>query len=155
MRYLLFDRIVAAERGHRMEATKLVNLTDAYLIDHYQRHPVMPGSLIVEGLAQLGGMLNLVNHGFAVEMVVALIGGVRFTGDAHPGDMIVLEVHMLYDHPHGATMRGEARIGGASVAKVERMVYAYSKATDDRVIRTNRERFAYVEGSLDGQGEPT
>jgi len=154
MRYLLFDRIVAVERGRRMEATKLVSLADAYLADHYPRRPVMPGSLIVEGLAQLGGMLNLVNHAFAVEMVLALIGGVRFAGDARPGDLIVLEVHMLYDHPYGATVRGEARIGAASVAEVERMVYVYDKATDDRVIRTNRERFAYAGGSPDGQGEP-
>ena len=62
---------------------------------------------------------------------------------------------MLYDHPYGATMRGEARIGDVSVAEVERMVYAYDRATDDRVIRTNRERFAYVGGRIDGQGRST
>jgi 3-hydroxyacyl-[acyl-carrier-protein] dehydratase len=154
MRYLLFDRIIAAERGRRAEATKLVNFADACLTGHYPRQPVMPGSLIVEGLAQLGGMLNFVNHGFGIEMVLALIGEVRFTGDVHPGDLIALEVCMLYDHPYGATMRGEARVGETSVARAERMVYAHDKTTDDRVIRANRERFAYVGGSLDGQGEP-
>ena len=72
--------------------------------------------------------------------------------EARPGDLIVLVVQMLYDHPYGATMRGEARICAASVAEVERMVYVYDKATDDRVIRTNRERFAYAGGHLTRKG---
>jgi len=146
VRFLLFDRIVEAERGKRMRATKLVTLADGCFVDHYPRRAVMPAALIIESLAQVGGMLNLYNHNFAVEMVLMLVDGVRVVRQVGQGESLALEVQMLYDHPYGATMRAEARVGDGLVVTVARMVYAHANTADPSAIRTNRDRFAYQSG---------
>ncbi len=135
MRFLLFDRIVAAERGRRIQAVKSVDLDAG--------QAVLPGTLVVEGLAQLGGMLNLFNHGFSVEMLLVLVDGARLTRQVRHGDLLTLEVLMLYDHPYGATMRGAGLVGETPVVSVERMVYAHEVVTDPATVRRNRTRFAY------------
>ncbi|HLN13444.1 MAG TPA: hypothetical protein VK587_09640 [bacterium] len=146
MRFLLFDRIIDAERGKRMRATKLVNLMDGYFVAHYPRLAVMPASLLLEALAQVGGMLNLLNHNFEVEMVLMLVDGVRLHRQVRQGEALTLEVQMLYDHPYGATMRAEAWVEDVRVATVERMVYAHEATTDAAKIKNNRDRFDYQSG---------
>jgi len=146
VRFLFLDQIIDAERGKRMRAMKFVNLMDGYLVEHYPRQAVMPASLLLESLAQVGGMLNLLNHNFAVEMVLMLVDGVRIRRQVRQGEPLTLEVEMLYDHPYGATMRAEARVADTLVATVERMVYAHEVITDPSKIKINRERFAYQSG---------
>ncbi len=146
MRFLLFDRIIEAERGKRMRATKLVNLMDGYFVAHYPRQAVMPASLLLEALAQVGGMLNLLNHNFEVEMVLMLVDGVRLHRQVRQGEPVTLEVQMLYDHPYGATMRAEAWVHDVRIATVERMVYAHEVTTDPKKIQNNRDRFNYQSG---------
>jgi 3-hydroxyacyl-[acyl-carrier-protein] dehydratase len=146
VRFLLFDRILDAERGRYIKASKLVNLADGHLAEHYPRSPVFPASLVVEGLAQLGGMLNFLNHDFAVEMVLMLVDGARVTRAVRQGDLGTLEVRMLYDHPYGATMQGHAAVDGDTVATVARIVYAHERVTDPRIVRVNRKRFDYQGG---------
>lgn len=148
MRFLFFDRIVEAERGKRMRATKLVTLMDGYFLDHYPRRAVMPASLIIESLAQVGGMLNFLNHDFAVEMVLVLVNGARTLRQVGQGELLTLDVQMLYDHPYGATMRGEARVGDSLVITVDRIAYAHESITDPSLIRTNRDRFIYQSGGF-------
>lgn len=148
MRFLFFDRILEAERGKHMRACKLVALMDGYLADHFPRRAVMPSALIVESLAQVGGMLNYVNHDFAVEMVLTLVDGVRIFREVGQGELLILDMQMLHDLPYGATMRGEARAGDSIVATVARMAYAYEIVQDPQVIQRNRDRFAYVSGGV-------
>lgn len=149
MRFLLFDRIVSAERGRSMQAVKVAGLMDGYLDGHYPRRAVMPGALLVESMAQLGGMLNFLNHDFEVEMVLALVDGVRIERQVTQGDRLVIDVAMIYDHPYGATMRGEITVDGERVAVADRIVYAHDDLTDTESIALNRERFAYQSGGVD------
>jgi 3-hydroxymyristoyl/3-hydroxydecanoyl-(acyl carrier protein) dehydratase len=146
VRFLFFDRIVDAERGKRMRALKHVTLMDGYLDAHFPRQAVMPGTLLMESLAQVGGMLNLLNHNFTVEMVLMLVDGVRLRRQVRQGEPLTLEVQMLYDHPYGATMRAEARVSDDVVATIDRMVYAHKVVTDPAKIKNNRDRFDYQSG---------
>jgi 3-hydroxyacyl-[acyl-carrier-protein] dehydratase len=148
LRFLFFDRVTVAEPGKRLTAVKLCSLMDGYLGDHYSRRPALPASLIVEALAQVGGMLNLLNHDFAVEMVLMLVDGVRVPRQTVPADVLTLEVKMLYDHPYGVTMNGMAQVDGAPVMTVDRIVFAHEIVPTPSVIRRNRERFAYQAGDI-------
>ena len=57
MRYVLLDRITALEPPERARGVKCVSLSDDVFADHFPGHPVMPGALVIESLAQLGGVL--------------------------------------------------------------------------------------------------
>lgn len=146
MRFFLFDRILTAESGRRMEAVKLVNLQDGFFACHYPRKAVMPATMLVEAMAQVGGMLNFLTHDFAVEMVLALVDGVRFGRSVVQGDLLMIHVEMMRDHPYGATMRGGVHIDGDEVAASDRIVFAHEEATDPATILLNRKRFAYQGG---------
>ena len=146
MRLLAFDHIIAAEKGKRMLVTKQVSLMDEYFSDHYPHKAVMPATFIIEALAQAGGMLNSLNHDFAVELVLVLVDGVHILRQVHPGETLLLEVAMLYDHPYGASLRGEARAGGELIAKIESFSFAHEITHDEARIKQNYERFLYQGG---------
>jgi 3-hydroxyacyl-[acyl-carrier-protein] dehydratase len=148
VRFFCFDQVTAAEPGKRLTAVKLCSLMDGYLGDHFPRRAMMPASLIVEALAQVGGMLNLLNHDFGVDMVLILVDGVRVARQAKPGESLTLEVNMLYDHPHGATMAGAAHVDGAPVMTVDRIAFAHEIVSTPSVMQRNRERFAYQAGGI-------
>lgn len=148
MRFFAFDRIIAAEKGKRMTATKQVDLMDEYLSDHYPIKAVMPGTFIIEALAQVGGMLNSLNHDFAVELVLVLVDGVQIHRQVYPGETLLLEVTMLYDHPYGASLKGEARVGDELVAQIESFAFAHEITTNNVRIRQNYERFLYQGGGF-------
>jgi len=147
MRFLLFDRIDEAERGKRIKAVKLVSLTDTALADHYPRRAVLPGTLVVEAMAQLGGMLHVLTHDFAVEMLLVLIDDVTLTRPVLHGGTMTIDVRTERDHPYGATMKGEARVDGEIVATAGRIVYAHEHVTDPKKIKTARDRFDYQAGA--------
>jgi 3-hydroxyacyl-[acyl-carrier-protein] dehydratase len=148
MRFLLFDRVVLVEPRKRLTAVKLFNLMDGSSGNHYPRRPVLPASLVVEALAQVGGMLNLLNHDFAVDMVLMMVEGARMPHQAQQGDVLTLEVTMLYDHTYGATMTGTARVGELTVATVDRIFYAHEQVTSEEVVERNRRRYQYQSGAL-------
>lgn len=147
MRFFLFDRVTVVEPRRRLTAVKLFNLMDGSSRDHYPHRPVLPASLIVESLAQAAGMLNLLNHDFAVDMVLMLVEGARFPRQVRAGDVLALEVTMLYEHSFGATMTGTAMSGELTVASVERIFFAHEPVTAASVVERNRARFAYQSGT--------
>jgi 3-hydroxyacyl-[acyl-carrier-protein] dehydratase len=148
VRFYLFDRVLEAERGKRMVATKVVDLMDEFFCDHYPLRPVMPATMVLEAIAQASGMLNNYNHNFAVEMVLMLMDGVRLYRPVTPGDRMTLEVNMVYDHPYGATLRGEASVEGERIATVERIAFAHEAVKDPKLIEINRDRFVYQSGGF-------
>lgn len=57
MRYFLFDKVTKVKVGESVEGVKAITLSDPILHDHFPDYPIMPGALIMEGLAQLAGFL--------------------------------------------------------------------------------------------------
>jgi 3-hydroxyacyl-[acyl-carrier-protein] dehydratase len=150
VRFLLFDRITEAERGKRMQGVKLVSLTEGALADHYPRRAVLPPTLVVEAMAQLGGMLHVFNHDFSVEMLLVLLDRVTLTRPVLHGETLAIEARTERDHPYGATMNCEARVDGQVVATAARIVYAHEQITDPKRIQKARDRFAYQGGGPAG-----
>lgn len=124
MRFLMFDRVLDLAIGERILATKTIALDGDYFTGHFRRRPVMPATLIVEAIAQTAGWLNFLSNGESVRMVVALVEGVVLHRQVRPGDTLELAAWMVFRHPEGSTMAGEARRADEVVASVERMVFA-------------------------------
>lgn len=148
MRFLYFDRIVEADPPRRMAALKCVSLTEEFLPGHHQRAAVMPPTLMIESIAQVGGWLNIVSRRFAIHTVLALVEGVRVRRSAVPGDTLRIDVMSTYSHSDGATVRGEVRIRDELVLEVDRMVFVNQASLDERHIQMRIEQFAYVSGGF-------
>ncbi len=96
MRYVLLDRITALEPPARARGIKCVTLADDVFADHFPGHPVMPGALTLESLAQLGGVLceatmRLGGRNDLHALLVA-VERAKFRRLVRPGDKIELEV---------------------------------------------------------------
>jgi 3-hydroxyacyl-[acyl-carrier-protein] dehydratase len=126
--FLLVDRILEVEEG-RILALKNVTFNEPYFPGHFPGVPVMPGVLIVEALAQAGGVLMLRDLPDRRSRLVYFAGidKCRFRRPVVPGDQLLLELTVLKRRQRFAVLRGVARVGGEVAAEAE-----LSSATVDR-----------------------
>jgi 3-hydroxyacyl-[acyl-carrier-protein] dehydratase len=89
MRWYWIDRFIEFESGRQAKAIKNVTLAEDHLHDHFPGYPVMPKSLVVEGMAQTGGLLVCEHSQFREKVVLAKISKACFYGEALPGDTLV------------------------------------------------------------------
>ena len=121
--FLLVDRIVELERGKRIVGLKNVTMNEPFFPGHFPGHPVMPGVLIVEGMAQTGGMLLLDKVDDPGNKVVYFmsIDGVKFRKPVVPGDQLRFELEMVKFRGRTCAMKGIAYVDGQPVAEAEMM----------------------------------
>ena len=116
--FLLVDRIVEWEPGKRIVGIKNVTINEPFFQGHFPGHPIMPGVLIVEAVAQAGGILALKAMGG--ERRIAYFAGIdncKFRRPVVPGDQLRLEVTVLAHKGPVWKMHGEALVDGALAAK--------------------------------------
>ncbi len=120
--FLLVDRIVELEPGVRAVGIKNVTASEPQFAGHWPENPVMPGVLILEAMAQVGGVLLLTE--IEADDKLALFGGVdraRFRRQVVPGDQIQFEVEMLRRKSSIGKVRGVATVDGEIAAEAELM----------------------------------
>ena len=91
--FLLIDRILYLDPGKRAVGIKNITINDYFFKGHFPNRPVMPGVLIIEAMAQVGGVLMLAseeNRGKLAYFMAA--NGVKFRRTVEPGDQLVIEV---------------------------------------------------------------
>jgi len=88
MRWFWIDRFLEFERGRRAVAIKTIAMSEEQFDGYSPGFPVMPGSLIIEGMAQTAGLLVGELGGFAQRVVLAKVGKAVFHRPAMPGDML-------------------------------------------------------------------
>jgi 3-hydroxyacyl-[acyl-carrier-protein] dehydratase len=88
MRWIWIDKFVEFVPGERASAIKNVSLAEEHLHDHVPGYPVMPPSLMIEGMAQTGGILIGEARGFTENVVLAKIRRAEFDDYAGPGDQL-------------------------------------------------------------------
>jgi beta-hydroxyacyl-ACP dehydratase FabZ len=118
--FLLVDRIVEWEPGKRIVGIKNVTINEPFFQGHFPGHPIMPGVLIVEAVAQAGGILALKAMGG--ERRIAYFAGIdncKFRRPVVPGDQLRLEVTVLAHKGPVWKMHGEALVDGAVAAKAD------------------------------------
>jgi 3-hydroxyacyl-[acyl-carrier-protein] dehydratase len=118
--FLLIDKILEVEPGQRVVSVKNVTFNEPFFVGHFPGHPIMPGVLIVEMMAQAGGvmLLTLDEH----KGKLAYLAGVekaRFRKPVLPGDTLISEVTMLRSRGSVGWVKAEARVDGKVVCDAE------------------------------------
>ena len=119
MRWIWLDRFLDFHSGKSARAVKNLSLAEDLFADHFPGYPVMPGALMLEGLAQTGGILVGEANDFREKVVLAKVPVARFHRDVLAGEQIVYEVEMLHLRPEGAAVQGRVLAGGQVVAEAE------------------------------------
>src|SRR5271156_3015224 len=108
MRWIWIDRFLDFQPRKSARALKSLSLAEEYFADHFPGYPIMPGSLILEGLAQTGGILVGEANDFREKVVLAKIPQARFHREALAGTRLIYEAEVLHLRPEGASVRGRA-----------------------------------------------
>ena len=120
--FLLVDRVVAIDPGKTLRAYKNVTVNEPFFNGHFPGHPVMPGVLVLEALAQASAILAYRSTGFdPAEKVTYLmaIDRAKFRKPTVPGDRLDLEVEVLRFKGAILKTRGVAKVEGEVVAEGE------------------------------------
>jgi 3-hydroxyacyl-[acyl-carrier-protein] dehydratase len=120
MRFILIDRITVLEAGKHAEGTKRFGPDEDFFRDHFPGYPIVPGVLLTECLAQLGGRLVEWSvrqaSGRRVLPVLGKIEQAKFFHSVHPGDTVDLSVDVAAIADDVARVTGVARVGGRKAA---------------------------------------
>jgi UDP-3-O-[3-hydroxymyristoyl] N-acetylglucosamine deacetylase / 3-hydroxyacyl-[acyl-carrier-protein] dehydratase len=121
--FLLVDRVIEFEEGKRIVGIKNVTINEPFFMGHFPGHPVMPGVLIIEAMAQVGGLLVLENVENIEEKVIYFLGldNVRWRRPVTPGDQIRFEVELTKVRGATVRMKGVGTVDGQLAAEAEMM----------------------------------
>jgi UDP-3-O-[3-hydroxymyristoyl] N-acetylglucosamine deacetylase/3-hydroxyacyl-[acyl-carrier-protein] dehydratase len=120
---LLVDRVIELVPGKRIVGIKNVTINEPFFQGHYPGHPVMPGVLIIEAMAQVGGLLLMEAIENMDEKIVYFmtLDNVKWRRPVVPGDQIRFELEMLQIRRHTCRLRGIGLVDGQVVAEAEMM----------------------------------
>ena len=123
--FLLVDRIIELEPDKRVVGVKCVTANEQFFVGHFPGHPVMPGVLILEALAQCSAIMALKSmppEKRAGKVIYFMsIDGAKFRKPVVPGDRLELHCEMLRSKASLMKTRGEAKVDGQVVAEGEFM----------------------------------
>ncbi|HEX2189507.1 MAG TPA: bifunctional UDP-3-O-[3-hydroxymyristoyl] N-acetylglucosamine deacetylase/3-hydroxyacyl-ACP dehydratase [Longimicrobiaceae bacterium] len=121
--FLLVDRVVEFEERKRIVGLKNVTINEPFFQGHFPGRPVMPGVLMVEAMAQVGGLLVLENVENLEDKVIYFLGvdGVRWRRPVTPGDQLRFEVELVQVRGATVKMRGVGTVDGQLAVEAEMM----------------------------------
>ena len=118
--FLLVDRITELDPGKRAVGLKNVTVNDFFFQGHFPGHPIMPGVLIIEALAQVGGVIMLCMHENHGKIAVLMsIDSAKFRQPVYPGDTLRLEVDVLRSRSKTGQCLGKAYVGNRLICEAE------------------------------------
>ena len=112
--FLLIDRVTEIVRTKRIVAVKNVSVNEPYFVGHFPAGPIMPGVLVVEAMAQAGGVLLLTEFPDREHklLLFTAIERAKFRRPVVPGDQLRIEVDVLVWRGNAGRMQGKAYIDG-------------------------------------------
>ena len=119
MRWIWIDRFTAFASGKSATAVKVLSHAEDHFAEHFPGYPVMPATLILEGLAQTGGILVGEANQFREKVVLAKIPKAKFHRDAMAGETLTYDATIVDLRPQGAVVAGRVSIGDEVIAEAE------------------------------------
>ncbi len=119
--FLLVDKIVKFESGTGIAGVKNVTINEPFFQGHFPDHPIMPGVLILEAMAQVGGVYALLAKEVGEHQVPYFVGidNAKFRKPVLPGDVLLLELTLLKVRRGIYHFSGKALVNGKLVAEAE------------------------------------
>ncbi len=119
--FLLVDRILFLEERKRVIGLKNVTINEHYFVGHFPGHPIMPAVLILEAMAQVGGilLLNTVEHPESKLVYFIGIDNAKFRRPVLPGDQLIFDLELVRLKSRICRMNGKGYVRGALVAEAE------------------------------------
>lgn len=121
--FLMIDKVLDMVPGQSATGIKNVTINEPFFQGHFPGHPIMPGVLIIEAMAQVGGLLVLEQMENLDEKVIYFMSldNVKWRRPVVPGDQIRFEVEVLQIRGANCRMKGVGRVDGQVVAEAEMM----------------------------------
>jgi len=120
--FLLVDKIVELELGKRIVGLKNVTINEAFFQGHFPGKPIMPGVLVIEAMAQVGGVLLMQTLNLTAEKKLFYLTGIdraRFRRPVLPGDQVRFELELVQLRSRNCKMRARAYVDGTLAAEAE------------------------------------
>jgi 3-hydroxyacyl-[acyl-carrier-protein] dehydratase len=115
--FLMVDKILEVEPGKRAVGMKNVTINEPFFQGHYPGNPIMPGAMMAEAMAQVGGVMMMADK--QGERIVPFLAGIeklRFKRPVVPGDTLLIEVEMIGGRGNMGKVKGNAKVDGKIVA---------------------------------------
>jgi 3-hydroxyacyl-[acyl-carrier-protein] dehydratase len=133
MRFFMLDKIIEWELGERAKAIKNISLSEDFFDDHFPRHPIMPGVLVIEALAQLSGLLLEAtverDHKKKVKALLTLLEKVKFRNISKPGDTLLLNSEIVSLHEDSGKVKTIAKVDEKVIAETG-MIFVWVSLED-------------------------
>ena len=130
--FLLVDRVLSVEPGKDIVALKNVTINEPFFPGHYPHHPVMPGVLIIEAMAQVAALLSFKSMDSKPDdksvYYFAGIDGARFKRPVTPGDQLIIKVALMRSMRGVFKFNARAEVDGQLAAEAELMCTVKSVA---------------------------
>ncbi|MEO2031786.1 MAG: 3-hydroxyacyl-ACP dehydratase FabZ family protein [Planctomycetaceae bacterium] len=156
MRWYWIDKFVEFTSGSHASAVKNVSLAEEHLHDHFPGFPVMPASLMIEGMAQTGGILLGEVNDFRFNVILAKVPRIEFYGWALPGDQLIYSATLQEAREEGGSVTVKATVGDRLVADGE-IMFVHLNSDDPQLSRIDQKNFIFSMNLMDimdaGKGE--
>ncbi|MBF0158295.1 MAG: 3-hydroxyacyl-ACP dehydratase FabZ [Magnetococcales bacterium] len=137
--FLLIDRVTTVEPGKRIVAIKNVTFNEPHFMGHFPEHPVMPGVLILEAMAQAGALLARYTdpeHVIGRLVYFMAIDHARFRKPVFPGDQLQIEMTLMKRRREVWRFGGQAMVDGQVAAEAEVMAMTRDRDQQDQQSQT-------------------
>ncbi len=148
MRWYWVDKFIEFNSGESAKAVKNVSLAEEHLHDHFPGFPVMPASLMIEGMAQTGGILLGEVNDFEYNVILAKVPKVEFHSWACPGDQLIYAATLQNHNEAGGSVTVTANVEDRVVAEAD-IMFAHLTSDDPQLSRIDQKNFVFRMNLLD------
>ncbi|MCD6459851.1 beta-hydroxyacyl-ACP dehydratase [bacterium] len=143
MRWILIDRFIELKKNEYAKAIKNVTMGEDHIHDQFPSYPIMPNSLIIESMAQTGGILAGYSLDYKRQIFLAKIQKAIFKKIVRPGDQMILQAWLDDLRDEGCRIRAVATVDGEQAALADIMFVGLTKPNGGNSYGGNEDEFIF------------